>query len=189
MVRIPPPPLPFTDRVSTSEKNSLVFCLIYRLLLSKIQGFYKYIIAESCCSISLIFDFLEKGPIFHFWTAYAVLAKFSTKSQVTRFRHLMINYKPLKSKINNNNQWKSPSLKLSFKYILASYVFHLMMEAMITSRNMTLMVLTLFLLMKIWQRSMSLIQLESQRKHLKTFLVRSCILANTVLKNLGRKVI
>ena len=75
MVRIPPPPLPFTDRVSTSEKNSLVFCLIYRLLLSKIQGFYKYIIAESCCSISLIFDFLEKGPIFHFWTAYAVLAQ------------------------------------------------------------------------------------------------------------------
>ena len=74
MVRIPPPPLPFTDRVSISEKISLVWCLIYRLLLSKLQGFYKYIIAESCCSISLIFDFLEKGPIFHFWTAYAVLA-------------------------------------------------------------------------------------------------------------------
>ena len=52
-----------------------VLCLMYRLLLSKLQGFYKYIIAESCCSISLIFDFLEKGPIFHFWTAYAVLAE------------------------------------------------------------------------------------------------------------------
>ena len=47
-----------------------VLCLIYRFLLSKVQGFYKFIIAESCCSISLIFGFPEKGPIFNFRTGY-----------------------------------------------------------------------------------------------------------------------
>ena len=68
MVKIFPPPL--TDWVLISENNPPVLCLIYRLLLSKVQGFYKYIVAESCCNISLIFGFLEKGPIFHFWTGY-----------------------------------------------------------------------------------------------------------------------
>ena len=41
----------------------------------KNTGFYKYIIGESCFSIALIFVPLGKGPIFIFWTAYAVLAQ------------------------------------------------------------------------------------------------------------------